>query len=150
MPPQNFSPTQTSIDKDVWVALCSAWLIALASTLGALFMGEVLGKTPCALCWYQRIAMFPLALLLAVAAYRDDASIWRYAMPLAATGGSIALYHTLTLYDVVPHGITPCDAMTSCSGEAMFIFANVPIPALALCAFTAILALLGFVKWRTK
>ena len=48
-------------------ALYLAWLIALTATVGALFIGEVMGRTPCVLCWYQRIAMFPLALILGLA-----------------------------------------------------------------------------------
>ena len=44
--------------------LTTAFLIALAATLGALFIGEVLGQMPCTLCWYQRIAMFPLVPIL--------------------------------------------------------------------------------------
>ena len=47
-----------------WTPLFLAWLLALLATSGALFLGEVMGKTPCVLCWYQRIAMFPLVLVL--------------------------------------------------------------------------------------
>ena len=47
-----------------WTPLFLAWLLALVATAGALFLGEVMGKTPCVLCWYQRIAMFPLVLVL--------------------------------------------------------------------------------------
>ena len=46
------------------LSLTAAFLIALAATLGALFIGEVLGQMPCTLCWYQRIAMFPLVPIL--------------------------------------------------------------------------------------
>lgn len=72
-------------------ALYLAWLIALVSTLGALFIGEVMGKTPCVLCWYQRIAMFPLALILGIAVFLSDFSVRRYVLPLATIGGLIAL-----------------------------------------------------------
>ena len=47
-----------------WTPLFLAWLLALLATSGALFLGEVMGKAPCVLCWYQRIAMFPLVLVL--------------------------------------------------------------------------------------
>lgn len=47
-----------------WAPLFAAWLIALLATAGALFLGDVMGMTPCGLCWYQRIAMFPLAVIL--------------------------------------------------------------------------------------
>ena len=62
-------------------ALIGAWLIALVSTLGALFLGEVMGRTPCVLCWYQRIAMFPLAVVLGIACYLSDLNVRRYALP---------------------------------------------------------------------
>ena len=55
-----------------FAALYIAWAIALAATLGALFIGEVLGQAPCHLCWYQRIAMFPLALILGLATLSGD------------------------------------------------------------------------------
>ena len=54
------------------LALTAAFLIALAATLGALFIGEVLGQMPCTLCWYQRIAMFPLVPILGLSLWRDD------------------------------------------------------------------------------
>lgn len=50
----------------------SAWLLSVVATAGALFIGEVMGMTPCVLCWYQRIAMFPLAVILGVACYREE------------------------------------------------------------------------------
>uniref|UniRef100_UPI002FC682D4 disulfide bond formation protein B n=2 Tax=unclassified Hydrogenophaga TaxID=2610897 RepID=UPI002FC682D4 len=55
-----------------WAVLVVAWGVALVSTLGALFLGEVMGMTPCLLCWYQRIFMFPLALILGMAAFAED------------------------------------------------------------------------------
>jgi disulfide bond formation protein DsbB len=73
-----------------WPLLFAAWVIALVATLGALFIGEVMGQTPCVLCWHQRIFMFPLAVLLAIACFRSDPGIWRYALPLAAIGWLIA------------------------------------------------------------
>ena len=76
-----------------WVLVFLAWLIALAATLGALFLGEVMGRTPCLLCWYQRIAMFPLVVVLGVGLLPFDPRGARYALPLALVGGMIALYH---------------------------------------------------------
>ena len=58
--------------KQGWLWLMAAWGVALAATLGALFIGEVMGMTPCLLCWYQRIFMFPLALILGMAAFAED------------------------------------------------------------------------------
>jgi hypothetical protein len=69
-----------------WTPLFLAWLLALLATAGALFLGEVMGKTPCVLCWYQRIAMFPLVLVLGLGLFASDARSVRYALPLAGRG----------------------------------------------------------------
>ena len=55
-----------------WLWLSAAWAVALVSTFAALFLGEVMGMTPCQLCWYQRILMFPLAVILGMAAFGND------------------------------------------------------------------------------
>ena len=60
------------------LALTAAFLVAMAATLGALFIGEVLGQMPCTLCWYQRIAMFPLVPILGLSLWpggRDGAHL---------------------------------------------------------------------------
>ncbi|MDJ0391545.1 disulfide bond formation protein B [Roseomonas sp. E05] len=126
-----------------WVALYAAWVVAVAASLGALFIGEVMGQVPCSLCWHQRAFMFPLAFLLAVACYHSDTGVWRYAVPLAAIGWLVAGWHTLIFYGVVSEAIQPCSASgPSCSGEDMMLLGWAPLPVLSLLAFTAILALL--------
>ena len=76
------------------IALTLAFLIALATTLSALFIGEVLGKMPCTLCWYQRIAMFPLVVILGVAAVRDDTMARWTAAPPAFAGLLLAAWRS--------------------------------------------------------
>lgn len=139
-------PSSTS-----WNLLLLAWLIALVSTLAALFIGEVLGQAPCVLCWFQRVCMFPLAVILAIACYRSDFAIWRYALPLAAIGTVLALLHTLLYAGLIPQPIQPCTATgPSCSGAGMTIFGSLPLPALALFAFTLITVLLILIGRRTN
>jgi disulfide bond formation protein DsbB len=122
--------------------LFAAWVVALASTLGALFIGEVLGQSPCVLCWWQRIAMFPLVVVLGVGVWRDDAGARLYALPLAAAGAAVAGWHMLVYLGIAPTAIQPCLADgPSCSGEGMRVL-GVPIPLMSLAAFAAILALL--------
>ncbi len=132
-----------------WGPLLAAWLIALSSTLGALFIGEIMGQAPCVLCWFQRAFMFPLAIILAVACFLSDPTIWRYALPLAAVGWLIALYHSLLYGGIIPESIEPCGAGPSCSGSNMDIFGWVPIPVLSFTAFTAITILLIIVRRRS-
>ncbi len=124
-------------------ALIGAWLIALVSTLGALFLGEVMGRTPCVLCWYQRIAMFPLAVVLGIACYLSDLNVRRYALPLAIGGGAIALWHSLLFAGFISEAIQPCTQTgPSCSGEDQVLFGYLPLPYLSLAAFGLISLLL--------
>jgi len=129
------------------ILLFSAWLVALGATLGALFIGEVLGQEPCKLCWYQRIAMFPLALILGVAISRNDYSAIFYALPLAVVGGAVALWHTLLYVGVIAEPIVPCSADgPSCTGASMTILNGVPLPMVSLASFIAISILLTLVS----
>jgi len=124
-------------------ALYLAWLIALTATLGALFIGEVMGRTPCVLCWYQRIAMFPLALILGLASFRADHAVRHYVIPLALIGGLIALWHSLLFVGIIPEPIQPCERNgPSCSGEDQVLFGVLPLPYLSVFSFSAIILLL--------
>ena len=125
-----------------------SWLVALLSTLGVLFIGEIMGQEPCVLCWYQRAFMFPLALILGVACYLSDPGVWRYALPVAIFGWAIAAYHTLLITDVIPKAIEPCGAGPSCTSADMTILGVVPIPMLSMGAFSAIIVLLLLIRKR--
>lgn len=127
----------------------AAWVVALAATFGALFIGEVMGKVPCALCWHQRVFMFPLAIILGIACYRSDNGVWRYALPLAALGWLFAGYHTLQYFGIIPEALIPCSiTVASCSSADMTILGGVPIPLLSLAAFSAIATLLTLIPRR--
>ncbi len=128
------------------LALTAAFLIALAATLGALFIGEVLGQMPCTLCWYQRIAMFPLTLIFGLSLWRGDGMARAYGLPLAAVGMAVAAWHSGLYAGLLPAPIVPCTQNgPSCTGDAQMIF-GLPIPYLSLMAFAAILACLVFRK----
>lgn len=123
--------------------LLFAWMIAAAATLTALFIGEIVGQTLCNLCWFQRIFMFPLAIILGIAAFRSDSSIKFYALPLVGLGAAIAFFHTLIYFGLLEEAIIPCTrAGPSCAGEAMTILGSVPLPLASLIAFAAIGGLL--------
>ena len=77
------------------LALTASAGIATVAMLGSLTYSEYFHFVPCELCWYQRIAMYPLALMLGVAAWRDDLDIRRYAIPLASIGATISAWHVL-------------------------------------------------------
>lgn len=123
-----------------WPILFTAWLVALAAALGVLFVGEVLGQAPCYLCWHQRAFMFPLAVILGIATWRDDSGVAVYALPLALMGGLIAAIHLLLYWNILPRAIEPCGSGPSCTGGNMAIFGSIPLPLLSLLAFTLIAA----------
>lgn len=129
------------------IALMLAFLTALAATLGALFIGEVLGRMPCTLCWYQRIAMFPLVIILGVAAYRDDLKVRLPAGLLALVGFGFAAWHSGLYAGIISQAIAPCTKDgPSCTDAARQTVMSLPLPYLSLAAFAVILACLSQMK----
>lgn len=131
-----------------WAALFLAWLVATVATLGALFLGEIMGHVPCVLCWYQRIAMFPLVLILAAGLFPFDARVVRYALPLAVTGWLLASYHWAVASGLVPESATPCSQGVPCSVEPIVWFGFLTLPMLSVLAFSVIIALLLAIAYR--
>ena len=130
-----------------WIWLMAAWAIALSATLGALFIGEVMGMTPCLLCWYQRIFMFPLALILGMAAFAEDRRGAVYGLPLAIGGAAIAGYHTALVANWVPKWWIPCGSGPSCSEQSLELLYAIQIPWLSLLAFVAIaISLIAYLR----
>jgi hypothetical protein len=86
--------------------------------------------------------MFPLAIILAVAAFRTDRGVWRYALPLAVGGLLIAGYHVMLFYGFIPEAIVPCGKGSSCANAQMTVFGSVPLPVLSLLAFASVSILL--------
>lgn len=125
-----------------WFWIFLAWLVAMVSTLGALFLGEVMGYTPCVLCWYQRIAMFPLTLILAAGLFPFDRRVVRYALPLAVVGCLLAAFHLALVAGWIPEAIKPCQQGVPCSNTPVVWFGFVTIPLLSLLSFSIICGLL--------
>lgn len=126
-----------------WTLLMLAWLLATVATLGAMFLGEVMGMTPCVLCWYQRIFMFPIAIVLGIAAYLNDRQGAIYALWLALGGLCLAAYHTLLVAGWIPRTWIPCGSGVSCANQRLDLFNGaVQIPWLSLVAFTVLVLLL--------
>ncbi|MEX0408791.1 disulfide bond formation protein B [Aquibium sp. LZ166] len=138
----NKTSNQAVDERNSWLLL-GAWLIAVAATFAALFIGEILGQAPCNLCWFQRVFMFPLAIILGIAAFRLDPAIKFYALPLAGFGMAVAGFHTLLYFGLIEEAITPCARNgPSCSGDPMTILGGLPLPLISLLCFTAIAGLL--------
>ena len=125
-----------------WTWMFVGWLIAVISTLGSLFFSEVMGLPPCVLCWYQRIFMFPLAVILTLAFFPFDLGHFRYSVALAVGGWCVALYHCLLYVGLIPENVQPCSQGVSCADQASQQIAGVPIPVMSLVAFSMIIAVL--------
>ena len=140
---------QVSHDRG-WLFLFIAWLMASVATLGALFLGEVMGYTPCVLCWYQRIGMFPLVLILAAGLFPFDRKVVRYALPLALAGWLLAVFHWAVASGIVPERATPCSQGVPCSVEQISWFGFLTLPLLSVLAFSAIIALLLMTHFKAS
>ena len=116
-------------------------IVAATSMFGSLFFSEVLGYPPCTLCWYQRIAMYPLAPILGIAAVRGDRTIRPYAWVLAVSGAVISVYHYVIQW-VPDLDATACAVDNPCTAVFVREFGFVSIPFMALCGFLAIIVLL--------
>jgi len=125
-----------------WLWVFAAWLVAAVASLGALFMSEVMGHAPCVLCWWQRVAMMPLVLLLALGLFPFDARVLRYTQPLALVGLLVAAFHVLLTIGVIPEALEPCRQGIPCKTIQVQWFGFVTIPLLSLLAFAFINGLL--------
>lgn len=126
-----------------WAPAFLAWLIAAASVLGALFFSEVMKLAPCELCWWQRIFMFPLALILPFGLFPLDPRVVRYTLPLALVGWAFAVFHWLLVLGVIPESIRPCVRGVPCSEVSISWLGFINIPLLSVLAFSAVVALLA-------
>ncbi len=135
-------PTSDPSPNTGWTLVFLAWLLATTSTLGAFFLGEIMGHTPCLLCWYQRICMFPLVFVLAAGLFPFDAKVIRYALPLAITGWLLAIYHLALVGGLIPESAQPCRQGVPCSALTVSWFGFINIPLLSVLAFSFIIAML--------
>jgi disulfide bond formation protein DsbB len=118
--------------------LLLSWMTALIAVIGSLFFSEVMRFVPCTLCWYQRILMYPLAILLGLAFYRNDQVIYRYVLPFSILGMFLSGYHYALQKIPFLQTFEMCKSGIPCSGEYINWLGFVTIPLLAFIAFTII------------
>ena len=133
-----------------WTILFVCWLLVTGATLGSLFFSEIMELPPCSLCWYQRIFMFPLPIILWLGLFPFDVRVVRYALPFALGGSAVALYHTLLHLGVIPVSAAPCRQGVSCSNAYLDLFGFLSIPMLSLLAFSTVVVLLVVLKKRVS
>jgi disulfide bond formation protein DsbB len=130
---------QKYIQKLSKYALYIAFIQAWTATLGSLFYSQIIGLTPCVLCWYQRILMYPLVILFTVAIIRKDKNIPYYVLPLTIIGIIIAAYQYLL--QMTPLGaveLTKCDLTNPCSKIDAIYLGFITIPFMSIAAFLVI------------
>jgi disulfide bond formation protein DsbB len=121
--------------------IAGAWVVALVAMMGSLYFSDIVGFTPCLLCWYQRILMYPLVFVLGVALWLREPGVWRTTLVLPLLGALIALYHVALQYRPSLE-LVGCEASAPCSGRYMAVFGFVSIPVLAASAFFIIVVLM--------
>jgi disulfide bond formation protein DsbB len=124
---------------ELWIA----FVVSAIATGGSLFFSEIAGFVPCELCWYQRICMYPLAIVTLLAALFDDHRVARYLLPLPLVGAGVAVYHLLVENGVVAQSQSCLiSAPGGCATKWINEFGYMTIPTLALTGFLLLLALL--------
>jgi disulfide bond formation protein DsbB len=133
------------LGSELWIA----WAFAFIATAGSLFFSEFSHFVPCRLCWFQRIGMYPLAVILLIAAIRRDTRGGAlYGLPLAALGSIVSIYHIYIEYH--PEAETAsCKVGASCTVKWIDKLGYITIPVLALTAFVAIIVVLSMALSRT-
>jgi disulfide bond formation protein DsbB len=131
------------------VALPMAAIVAAVAMAGSLYYSDVAHFPPCQLCWYQRIAMYPLVPLLGIAAFRRDTGVALYGAVIAALGAPISIYHILVERGIVEES-SSCDPNNPCSLIWVKKFGYLTIPTMALSGFLLIITLLVISRRRTR
>jgi disulfide bond formation protein DsbB len=131
-----------------WIFIFACWLIAMTALFGSLFFSEVMGLKPCVLCWYQRIFIYPLAVLFLIGMFPLDRSVVRYTLPLAVIGLGFAIYHYLLYSGYIPESLQPCSEDLSCAEINLELMGFITIPMLSILSYSAIITLLLIFRKR--
>ncbi|MBP9719063.1 MAG: disulfide bond formation protein B [Candidatus Levybacteria bacterium] len=119
-----------------------SWVVALTATFGSLYASEIAHFPPCVLCWYQRICMYPLVIIIAIGILKKDKLMPLYVFPFSIIGLIIGLYHVLLYYHIIPNSVAPCIQGISCTTKYIEWFGFITIPFLSLVSFVTITILM--------
>lgn len=125
-----------------------AWLVAIIATAGSLYFSEVRHFVPCSLCWYQRILMYPLVIILAIASFKQDKTILDYVLPLSILGMLIAGWHIIEENTGVSIGM--CSSGVPCTVKYINWLGFITIPVLSFTGFTLITLILSGITFYSK
>ena len=127
-----------------------ALVVALIAMSGSLYFSEVVHLVPCSLCWYQRIALYPLVIIIGCGIVMRDSRMRNYALPFCLIGLAISIYHNLVYYRIIPESLAPCAQGIPCTSRQLELFGFVTIPLMSLAAFVGMALCLLFYKSRKE
>ena len=130
--------------------LILAWLMAIIAMSGSLFFSEIAKFEPCVLCWYQRILMYPLVLIIGLAILRKDKNVLPYVLVISLMGLIIALYHyyvQVSGVEIVPCSVSGYSA--SCTQQFVLRYGYVSIVSMSATAF-GLIASIGMMMMGKK
>jgi disulfide bond formation protein DsbB len=127
-----------------WLLVFAACVVATTAMLGSLFFSEVMSVPVCELCWYQRIALYPLVVVLAMSLFPFNPGVVRTASVLVVLGWFIALFQVLLVAGIIPENVQPCVQGIPCSETHISLLGFLNIPVLSLLTFSVIGVLLFF------
>lgn len=130
--------------------LILAWVGSIIGLLGSLYFSEIKHFAPCVLCWFQRICMYPLVLLLPIGIVLRDRNVYLYALPLAIAGLTVSVYQNLLYYHIISEDLAPCVIGNSCTTKFIHLFGFLDIPQLAALGFLGMTILLLMFRAAVK
>ncbi len=134
-------------DQKAWLLIFFSWVISFLATGGSLFFSEVMEFPPCVLCWYQRIAMYPLIAIFLMGLFPLGKEVFKYSVPFVFLGWVIALWHNLLHFGVIKEEFSPCREGVPCSTVYINWLGFITIPLLSFMAFS-LLGLFLFIFYR--
>ncbi len=120
--------------------LLAQFIVSLTSIFGSLFFSEIMKFPPCNLCWYQRIFIYPVALIILTGLYLGSKDINKFLAPFISIGLLFSVYHNLVYYKVI-QVIVPCTELAPCTAQQLNYLGFITIPLLSLFAFLTLLLL---------
>ncbi len=126
-----------------------AALLAVGATLGSLYLSEIAHLEPCRWCWFQRIAMYPLAAVLLIGLIFRDRTVYRYGLPMCVAGAAMSTWHYLLQHFPDLEGATTCSITSPCAVRYAWEFGFVSIPYMAGSVFVLVGVLLNMSRHRS-
>ena len=133
-----------------WTFAFAAFLVVLAASAGSLFLSNVMTVPVCELCWYQRVALYPLVVVIGIGLFPWNPGMLRTAGALTAIGWLVAVFHLLLIAGLIPESARPCVQGIPCSETHFHLFGLLNIPTLSLITFSLVGVLLYLARRTEK